>query len=155
MSETTILRRREDVEPWAVAMSEQCLNEDARRLVASAAGEYLAIFDAIDRHYEALKALEDAVALADPEDETSRMTVKLAALRLKSCPGEVEVRSKMIPLVVHFIAKAQAANRGEADATIVKLREFVAKRERSMEGFGPAAKTTKAKPPPRVKKGES
>jgi hypothetical protein len=137
------------VEPWAARLQTGCLNDDARLLVAAAAAEYLALFDAIDRHNEAMSALESAVEQADAEDEGSRMRIKVAALRLKSCPGEVEVRAKLIPLVVQLIGKAQTANRGEADAAIVQLRQFAAKRERLMEDFGPkskAAKPSKATP---------
>ena len=136
-----------DVEPWCRRLQAQCLNEDARQLVGSAAAEYLAMFAAIDRHYEALASLEAAVgaleSASEEQREVAQIRVKVAAIRLRSCPGEVEVRAKMVPLIVALVGNAQAANRGEADAAIVKLRQFAAQRERLVADFGPAHKAAK------------
>ena len=70
----------------------------------------------------------------------------VAALRAKACPGEVEVRAKLVPLVVNFVAKAQAANRAEADAAMVQLRKFAEERAKLGEQFGPRRKIELVKP---------
>lgn len=136
MTDVPMLLTRDDVAPWLETLCAGALNDDARQLIGSAAGQWIAMFDAIDRHYEALRALEKLVEHATEDDDAR---IKVAALRLRSCPGEVEVRARILPLIVQLVGKAQAANKGEADAAIVQLRQFAAKREQIMDNFGPKA----------------
>jgi hypothetical protein len=136
------VRSREDVLRWAEDLQAQCLNESARALVASAAGQYLAVYDAIEAHHRAQQELQEALEelALDPDDSVAKALANMAALRAKACPGEVEVRARLIPLVVQLVAKAQAANRGEADAAMVQLRKFAEERQKLAEQFGPRRK---------------
>lgn len=161
---TKIPQRREDIEGWAAALQAGCLNEDARRLVAAAAAEYLACFDAIERHYAAQRALDEALEqlAAEPQEQAAQLRVKVAAMRVKASPGEVTVRAKLVPLVVQMLGKAQAANRAEADAAIVQLRQYAAAREKFAAEFGPshkararAPRTTRPPARPRRARGDA
>lgn len=142
LESSVIVRTREDVERWAEDLQHQCLNESARALIGAAAGEYLAVFDAIEAHRKAQAEMQSALEelVLEPEDAITKAFANMAAMRLKACPGEVEVRAKLIPLVVGFVTKAQAANRGEADAAMVQLRKFAAEREKLAADFGPRRK---------------
>ena len=139
---SVIVRTREDVDRWAEDLWSQCLNEAARALVGSAAGEYLAIFAAIEAHHQAQQELRAAIEdlALEQDDPVAKALANVAALRAKACPGEVEVRAKLVPLVVNFVAKAQAANRAEADAAMVQLRKFAEERAKLGEQFGPRRK---------------
>jgi hypothetical protein len=142
LRQSVIVRTREDVAAWAEDLWSQCLNEAARALVGSAAGEYLAMFGAIEAHHRAQEELRAAIEdlALEPDDAVSKALANVAAMRAKACPGEVEVRAKLVPLIVQFVSKAQAANRAEADAAMVQLRKFAAERAKLGEEFGPRRK---------------
>jgi hypothetical protein len=108
LRQSVIVRTREDVAAWAEDLWSQCLNEAARALVGSAAGEYLAMFGAIEAHHRAQEELRAAIEdlALEPDDPVMKALANVAAMRAKACPGEVEVRAKLVPLIVQTLSRA-------------------------------------------------
>ncbi|MCA9653196.1 MAG: hypothetical protein KC501_25000 [Myxococcales bacterium] len=138
-----IPRSKAEVERWAATLQAGALNDDARQLVGAAARHFEAMFDAIEAARAAEQELLEATkAHADSPGEDTKTRLKVAALRYRATPGEVEAQARLGPLIERMIGRAQAANHAEADAAIVQLRQFAEARERLLEGFGPSHKTT-------------